>query len=149
MSITGSARNVSCPCGSGKKFKYCHGRAKTQRLTISLLVGGVLLIAVLAIMATSGLGSRDGEQPESSTPRTTLYTSIPGLQLQLLSSAEQGQLLTDLNNTPCSCDCDMTVAECRHLDPDCQHSKDLAQASFSQLVSQNNPLPLAPIKSTH
>jgi preprotein translocase subunit SecA len=23
----GTPRNASCPCGSGKKYKHCHGRA--------------------------------------------------------------------------------------------------------------------------
>jgi preprotein translocase subunit SecA len=25
------SRNAPCPCGSGKKFKYCHGQAEAAR----------------------------------------------------------------------------------------------------------------------
>jgi len=28
--FTGMGRNAPCPCGSGKKFKYCHGRIRRR-----------------------------------------------------------------------------------------------------------------------
>lgn len=143
MATRKSGPNSPCPCGSGKKFKYCHGRIEQRGpIGVILIVAG-LLIGGLLLMLTL----RPGTKSESGAPapvRTTYYDTIPGVELASLDTTEREQLVRHLNHTPCPCDCDMTVAECRHRDPTCEHSLRIAQANFQELEAERSPEPISP-----
>jgi hypothetical protein len=64
-----SNRNARCHCGSGKKFKNCHGAAPAgagrRKLPLGyLLVGAAILaVAAFALMRQSGGGTGPGSAP--------------------------------------------------------------------------------------
>lgn len=148
-----ASRNDLCPCGSGRKFKRCHGRPiRYPLINPFLFIAGVLLVFALVFVIGlnyRGSGKTSKDPAPASSQRVTRYDSIPGLALQSLSSAEQTQLVNHLNHTPCTCDCNMTVAECRHLDPACKHSKEIAESNLAQLVGAASPLLGTTTQSAH
>ena len=70
---------------------------------------------------------------------TTRYDSIPGLPLDGIEPEARSALVKQLNHTSCSCDCNMTVAECRHKDPTCEHSLEMAKAALEGLKVGTSP----------
>ncbi len=55
-------RNAPCPCGSGKKFKQCHGEQSADRIEssgkwLAIVLGGVLLLGALGFL--NALSNRD------------------------------------------------------------------------------------------
>lgn len=133
-----TSRNAPCPCESGKKFKRCHGRYQSSANwinTVALLslvfVMGGLLVAVL---------NRDVGEENPQGPLSRHYASIPGLALEMLPPEDRVLLLKHLNHTDCPCDCKMTIAECRNLDPDCKHSEAAVKADFQELAGKADPL---------
>ncbi len=140
----GSNRNTPCPCGSGKKFKDCHGsvESRTNSRTTLFISVGALLLAALSVSVW--LGSRDGSN-EAAKPqvRATQYGEIPGLDLERLPADVRYTFVSHLNHTPCICDCEMTIAECRHKDPGCEHSERVVREQFVQLLDQQIRVPPA------
>ena len=62
MNIEKVGRNAPCPCGSGKKFKQCHGEQASQQNQaggkwIAIVIGGVLLLGALGFI--KALSQRD------------------------------------------------------------------------------------------
>jgi len=55
------------------------------------------------------------------------YQDIPGLELSTIPLKTKVSLLARLNRDECTCDCKMTVAHCRHVDPKCPTSLDACQ----------------------
>lgn len=53
----------------------------------------------------------------------SLATSLPGVDLKGLSEAQKKEALKGMNSQGCPCGCQMTVAQCRLLDPTCPVSK--------------------------
>lgn len=52
--------------------------------------------------------------------------SLPGIDLSNLSAAQRATVLNILRDHGCSCGCNMKLAECRMVDPNCSYSKGLA-----------------------
>jgi thiol-disulfide isomerase/thioredoxin len=52
---------------------------------------------------------------------------VPGVDLTGLSGSRRAEVLTALNEQPCSCGCGLTVARCRIDDPSCTVSLPLAK----------------------
>jgi hypothetical protein len=53
--VSKTGRNDACPCGSGRKFKKCCGRARADQRSSRVLiavVGGLLLAGLAAGVAT-------------------------------------------------------------------------------------------------
>jgi hypothetical protein len=132
-----AARGAPCPCGSGRAFKDCHGRAsRVDRraagvAVVVLLVGGLILGVLL-------------RSPHTSSPeirRPIAYSSIPGLALGDLGPRDRALLVNHLNHTGCPCDCDFTVAECRHRHGTCEHSLQLAERLLGGLSRSSPPDP--------
>jgi thiol-disulfide isomerase/thioredoxin len=55
-----------------------------------------------------------------------LETSLPGVDFKGLTEAQKKLALKRMNSEKCTCGCDMTIAQCRLLDPSCAVSKALA-----------------------
>ena len=93
----------------------------------------------------SGKTEAPGEGEISSGPaqKATYYAFIPGLELSGLKESEKAQLVDHLNHTPCSCNCDMNVAECRNIDPECEHSVEMVQAYLRDLETAPLGLPVS------
>lgn len=73
-------------------------------------------------------------------------TSLPGVNMASLTSAQRKTALTEMNQMHCTCGCDYTVAQCRLLDPSCPVSK----ATAAQVVRQvsKGAKPSTPAKAT-
>lgn len=54
--------------------------------------------------------------------------ALPGIDMSGLSSAQKATVLKILRGHGCSCGCNMKLAECRMVDPNCSYSKGLAAA---------------------
>ncbi len=62
MKVSKVGRNAPCPCGSGKKYKQCHGAQAAEQSRsggkwIALVLGGVLLLGALGFL--NALSNRD------------------------------------------------------------------------------------------
>jgi len=64
------------------------------------------------------------------------YTDLPGLDITLLPEHVHADILARANHEKCSCDCGMTVAQCRNEDPNCRHSLQRVSAIYADLVGQ-------------
>lgn len=75
-------------------------------------------------------GGRIGETPEkmptgsaSEKPHPpSNYTSLPGIEIASFPMETQKRILHRCNNEHCTCECGMTLAECRNEDSTCRHS---------------------------
>lgn len=58
------ARNSKCSCGSGKKYKLCHGRREPQerrsRATFGLAIAVLVAVALVTLYATVSRGGEGG-----------------------------------------------------------------------------------------
>lgn len=144
------SRNAPCPCGSGRKFKQCHGSPIRYRLMnpVAFVMGLLLLFALVLAVALKN-GDAEKGRMEAPAQRVTRYGIVPGLDLQGLSSEMQTRLVNHLNHTPCTCDCKMTVAECRNVDTACKHSREIAEANLRELVGEGRPLSENMLRPAH
>lgn len=55
-------------------------------------------------------------------------TSLPGVDLSHLSAAQKTTVFKVLRSQGCSCGCNMKLAECRVVDPNCSYSNGMAAA---------------------
>ncbi len=75
-------------------------------------------------------GGRIGEVPEkapmangSEKPHPpSNYTSLPGIDISSYPDVTQKRILDRCNHAHCTCECGMTLAECRNEDSTCRHS---------------------------
>ena len=70
MNVEKVGRNELCPCGSGKKYKQCHGDQTTQQRQsggrwIAIVLGGILLMGALGFL--NALSNRDAEDAAGTT----------------------------------------------------------------------------------
>lgn len=67
------ARNAPCPCGSGKKYRKCHGLGKDQQqgMKTSVLVFALIALAVAVLAGIAML-------PKSGAQETSASGSAPG-----------------------------------------------------------------------
>lgn len=141
-------RNAICPCGSGRKFKNCHG-ATTAR---NWHLWAVVALFVVGFVAFLAFAVTDGKEPESPTRaasgagKVTDYAVVPGLE-RVTDAGTRNQMVKHLNHTSCPCDCNMTIAECRNIDPTCSHSKDFLEQYLSANLEGASQLPAAPLSS--
>lgn len=96
-----------------------------------LLAGGLIL----------GILLRSPHPPPAGAPLPRVYSSIPGLALGDLDPRDRARLVNHLNHTGCPCDCDFTVAECRHRHATCRHSLQLADRLLGGLSDSSPPVP--------
>src|SRR5579875_1624447 len=61
--------------------------------------------------------------------------NLPGVDISHLSATQKASALKILRQQECSCGCNMKLAECRVVDPNCSYSKGLAQAVVDALQS--------------
>ncbi|HVB88395.1 MAG TPA: TlpA disulfide reductase family protein [Candidatus Dormibacteraeota bacterium] len=73
-----------------------------------------------------------------------LATSIPGVSFKGLTAAQKKLALKVMNSQHCTCGCNMTIAECRLTDPDCQTSVALAQKIVAEIRAGKTPIAPAP-----
>ena len=75
------ARNAPCPCGSGKKYKQCHGRSgATLTRPVALPMWAIIGMVVVAIGATALLfnaSQRNRAPVPAMTPGTGATTALP------------------------------------------------------------------------
>jgi hypothetical protein len=137
-------RNAACPCGSGRKFKLCHGLGASGRLMrLPVLVAVVLVVSALFLFALIQYGSSGHQAPAS---KTTHYPAVPGLEAAGLTEEEKTRLIAHYNHTACPCECNMRVAECRNIDPTCIHSKQVVDADLASLAAKSPTLSMpAPV----
>jgi len=68
-----------------------------------------------------------------------LATSIPGVSFKGLTAPQKKLALKLMNSQHCTCGCNMTIAECRLTDPDCQTSLALAQKIVAEIRAGRIP----------
>ncbi len=61
-------------------------------------------------------------------------TEIPGVDLSVLSPEHKIAALQRLNEDPCTCGCELTLAQCRINDPACEISLPLAQTVVQEIA---------------
>lgn len=83
------------------------------------------LAAAFLLLGVSLLGAQDWKTTQS----------LPGVDLDGLSSAQKTSVLKLLREQSCSCGCNMMVAECRVKDPTCSYSKGLTAAIIDAIKS--------------
>lgn len=64
--------------------------------------------------------------------------ALPGIDLTGLSAAQKAAVLKILREHGCSCGCNMKLAECRVVDPNCSFSKGLAAAVIEAVRQGKN-----------
>jgi protein-disulfide isomerase len=64
--------------------------------------------------------------------------TLPGIDLGNLSAAQKATVLKILREHGCSCGCNMKLAECRVVDPNCSFSKGLAAAVIDAIRQGKN-----------
>lgn len=64
--------------------------------------------------------------------------TLPGIDLTGLSNAQKATVLKILRDHGCSCGCNMKLAECRMVDPNCAFSKGLASAIIDAIRQGKN-----------
>lgn len=77
-------------------------------------------IAILVAVAALGL-AQDNTQAWKTTE------NYPAVDLSGLNSAQKAEALKLIRERGCSCGCNMTVAQCRIVDPSCSYSTGLAK----------------------
>jgi thiol-disulfide isomerase/thioredoxin len=68
-------------------------------------------------------------------------TSIPGIELEKLSTANRKAILTKLNADNCTCGCGLTLAACRINDPSCGVSLPIARKIVADIVHPGDVSP--------
>jgi thiol-disulfide isomerase/thioredoxin len=68
----------------------------------------------------------------------TLATELPGVDFKGLTEAQKKAALRRMNSENCTCGCQMTIAQCRLLDPSCPVSKTVA-AKIVQEIKAGTP----------
>jgi hypothetical protein len=68
-----------------------------------------------------------------STPSTTSYTDIPGVDLSRLTEVQKAEVLQQADRQNCTCGCSLTVTVCRQQHASCQTSLSLVQAMVKEL----------------
>lgn len=69
----------------------------------------------------------------------SLATQLPGVDLKGLTDAQRKEALKRMNSEGCTCGCQMTVAQCRLLDPSCPISKGMAGKIIQGVRSGTKP----------
>ncbi len=64
--------------------------------------------------------------------------ALPGVDLSGLSAAQKTTVLKILREQDCSCGCNMKLAECRMVDPQCSYSTGLAAAVIDAIKQGKN-----------
>ncbi len=88
-----------------------------------------------------GMYVKPGDAPASPSPTQSQiehpekhYNDLPGIDLSLLPPKVHEDILAAANHEACTCDCDMTVAQCRNEDPNCRHSLQRVAAIYAARV---------------
>lgn len=68
-----------------------------------------------------------------------LATSIPGVSMKGLTTAQKKLALKLMNSQHCTCGCNLTIAQCRITDPDCATSQKLAQRIVDEVRAGTVP----------
>jgi len=71
-----------------------------------------------------------------SEERIAEIKSVPGVNLEKVSSERRPDVLRALNKESCTCGCGLTIAKCRVDDPSCPVSLPLAQAMADKYATQ-------------
>lgn len=66
-------------------------------------------------------------------------TTLPGIDLSGLSAQQKTTVLKILRDEPCSCGCNMKLAECRMADPQCQYSTGMAKIIIESVKAGKTP----------
>src|SRR5262245_21007481 len=102
-------------------------------LTASLTDAEVRVLAKLPVDATVELVDQtQGLKLENGAHAM----NIPGIDLTKLPVERRSEALQKLNNQPCTCGCDLTVARCRVDDPQCSVSLPLARKIVEQIADR-------------
>jgi protein-disulfide isomerase len=65
--------------------------------------------------------------------------TLPGIDLSGLSAEQKATVLKLLREEPCSCGCNMKLAECRVADPQCQYSTGMAKIVIESVKQGKTP----------
>ena len=68
-------------------------------------------------------------------------TEIPGVDLTRLTPAQKTKALVRLNTEKCTCGCNLTLAECRINDPNCEVSPPIAATVVDRIRSNTDAQP--------
>jgi protein-disulfide isomerase len=65
--------------------------------------------------------------------------TLPGIDLSGLSAQQKATVLKLLRDEPCSCGCNMKLAQCRIADPQCQYSTGMARIIIDSVKQGKTP----------
>jgi hypothetical protein len=75
-------RNDACPCGSGKKYKTCHGikaMVSTQRNKTFWMIGVLIALFISAIYGLFNKSEESGStRPEGQAPEGKVWSAAHG-----------------------------------------------------------------------
>ncbi len=89
-------------------------------------IAGVCFLAAFISFAQDKAVSADA--PNTQQPDWNKTGSLPGVELDKLTPDQKATVLKLLREQDCTCGCNMKIAQCRMLDPNCSYSKGLAAA---------------------
>ena len=93
-------------------------------MSLFILAGGIIGISFLLLDAT--VWKTPGE-------KEPFYNSLPGIQMDGLTSAEADSVLKRLNLRRCPCECMRTVASCRNHHTSCSFSLAIAREEVASI----------------
>jgi hypothetical protein len=74
---------------------------------------GLVVVAVVAAMAIE----------RAQRPPRLQHPDLPGIDVSGLDAEQLQAFLAESKRLPCKCGCGFTLADCRHKDPTCSHSR--------------------------
>ena len=94
------------------------------------------LARVLSGLETDAKVEHVDDSNSLSEERIAEIKSVPGVNLEKVSSERRPDVLRALNKESCTCGCGLTIAKCRVDDPSCPVSLPLAQAMADKYATQ-------------
>ncbi len=144
-------RNIPCTCGSGKKYKNCCAIRKKLSSTKKIMIG-VVVFVLFAITGVFLLSSGKSTPANSFSERVLPFTAsntvsrtvsdtasradLPGVDLSGLTGRQQEEVMQQVNQQNCTCNCGLTIAACRRkMSTTCSTSLSIAQGIVRKAAS--------------
>ncbi len=99
-----------------------HLKANRGAWYAMLIFLGIIFVAAIWVSLED---LREDKRIQSNPPLRSYYESVRGIPLQTLEASRREKVLRQLNSTKCTCECKLTLAQCRNTDRTCKKSLEL------------------------
>ena len=99
-----------------------HHKANRGAWYAMLIFLGIIFLGAIWVSLND---LREAKRIQSGPPLRSYYDTVPGIPLQTLEASRREEVLRQLNSTKCTCECKLTLAQCRNTDRTCKKSLDL------------------------